>query len=296
MKRKIITALILAAGICAKAQLNPMASMYLLNPCLGNPAMCGITEGWELNASFKAQWSNIDGGPLMGAATAGYRGRDKKVGLGISLYTEKAGVIQGSSAKATYAYHLPMDDMGNYLDLGLSLGVQGQSLDMKKARGDLQDQALYDFNRRGAYYDGDFGIAMRVGGLTVQGALPNLRRFFRKDGQGEGRGIIDRSTFMAGASYRFYLLGDLLNVIEPLAMYRATENYKPVLDFGIGTRMYEEKLLLNALYRTTGSLTIGAGTVYQSRLTIQVMHTSSTSKLDDYSNGEFEVAIRFMIR
>lgn len=79
------------------------------------------------------------------------------------------------------------------------------------------------------------------------------------------------------------------------AMYRATENYRPVLDFAVCTRMYEEKLLLNVLYRTTGSLTVGAGTVYQNRLTIQAMYTSSTSKLSDYSNGEFEVGLRYRV-
>lgn len=145
-----------------------MGSMYYLNPYLASPALAGTEKGWELNGAYKAQWTAIEHAPAMQAITATYGSESKKVGFGINLYKEGAGVILRSSAKATYAYHLPLNTEESFLDFGLSAGVMDEWIDFNRVRGDLTDPSLYNFNQRKVYFDGDFGVAFRNKNWTVQ--------------------------------------------------------------------------------------------------------------------------------
>src|SRR5215217_5314178 len=177
-KSSITTLLLLTLFMSSiKAQLNPQGSGYFLNPYLMNPAYAGIQPGFVFDGALSAQLTAFDGAPFMQAVTATYGSAEAKVGTGIQFYKERAGVIGRTVIKATYAYHLPLDYDENFLDLGISGGIHKEQLDFHKVKGDQEDQSLYDFNKRGAYLDGDFGMAFRNSRLTVQGSIPNLRRF-----------------------------------------------------------------------------------------------------------------------
>ena len=287
MKRIMIVMLVLASMRCL-GQLNPMGSQYFQNRYLVNPAMAGISEGAEFNAAFKAQWTAIEGSPVMESLSAVYRGVEKKVGFGLSFYNEKAGVIKSTSVKATYAFHLPLDEEESFADFGLSAALMSQHIDINKVKGDLEDGSLNNFNNRGAYFDGDFGAALRIKRFTIQGAVPNLKRFLNRDLERE---VADRSLYMSSASYRFPLGQSEINNLEPLVMYRGVQHFKSILDVGINLVLSEGNLQASAVYHSTNSVTIGVGTVYKGKLKIQAYYTTDTSELKGYSNGEFEIAL-----
>ncbi|MBC6112890.1 type IX secretion system membrane protein PorP/SprF [Pedobacter sp. CCM 8938] len=294
MKKILIISILLISVKVGYCQLNPMGSMYYQNQYLANPAIAGIEQGWELNAGYKAQWTAIEGAPAMEAVTATYGTKNKKIGLGLNFFNDQAGVVQRTSVKATYAYHLPLNSGSSFIDFGLSAGVMDEWIDFNKVRGDLNDPSLYNFNQRSVYFDGDFGIAYRNKSLTIQGALPNLKRFLNRDLQ---RTVADRSLYMASISYNFLSSTDnVLHSIEPKVVYRGVENYKDILDAGANLQFFGNKLLLNGMYHSTNSVTIGAGTTYKNQLTILTQYTTNTADLQNYSNGEFEIALKYNFR
>lgn len=272
------------------AQLNPMGNLYFQNPYQANPAMAGTAKGWEINVAGKVQWTAIDGAPSMQAATATFGTNSKKIGIGFNVYNENAGVFMRTAVKGTYAYHLPLNDTGNFLDFGLSAGITSEWIDFDKVVADLTDPALNQFNNRRAYVDGDFGIAYRSEHLCAGFSIPNLKRFLNRD---LSRNTIDRSLYIASISYK--LIGSSIS-IEPKAMYRHVENYRDIIDFGAQILGLEEKLAVNAVYHTTNSITFGVGTFYQKQLRILCLYTTGTSDLHHYSNGEFEVALQYSIK
>jgi len=292
-KIKYIIAIVIALITTSNAfsQLNPMGSMYYLNPYLANPAFAGIEQGWELNGSYKAQWTAIDGAPSMQSVSATYGTPNKKVGLGLSFYNESASVIRRTSFKGSYAYHLPLNNQTSFIDFGLSVGIMDEWIDFAKVRGDLSDQSLYNFNERKIYFDGDFGITFRNKNLTIQGALPNLKRLLDKDIR---RNVTDRSLYMASIGYKFINNnGSALASVEPRVAYRGVENYKDILDVGINTQFFGNNLLLSGIYHSTNSVTFGAGTTYKNKLSILCQYTTNTKDLQTYSNGEFEIALKY---
>lgn len=289
----VLIALLVIIGKTGYSQLNPMGSTYFQNPYLLNPAMAGVEEGWELNGSYKAQWTAINGAPAMEAITAAYGTRNKKVGLGLNFFNDRAGVIARTSFKATYAYHLQLNKETSYIDFGLSAGVMDEWVDFNKVVGDISDRSLYNFNQRSVYFDGDFGIAFRNKNLTVQGSLPNLKRFLDRD---EQRSVADRFLYMGAVGYKFLNENSVLNSVEPMVMYRGVENYKDILDAGVNLQFFGKNLLMSGVYHSTNSVTVGAGTTYKNKLTILTQYTTNTSDLQNYSNGEVEISLKYNFR
>ena len=101
---------------------------------------------------------------------------------------------------------------------------------------------------------------------------------------------------MAAVSYRF--INDRQNfvVIEPKLVYRGIRNFKNILDAGLNLEFYESKLLMSAVYHSTRSFTIGAGITYNNKLSILCQHTTNTSDLQSYYNGEFEIALKYRFK
>ena len=292
-KKMLITLVMFSISITAVAQLNPMGSMYYQNLYLSNPAMAGIEKGWEAAAAYKAQWTAIQGAPAMQLVTAAYGSSNNKVGVGASFYNENIGVIQRTSFKGTYAFHLPLNSGSDYLDFGLSAGVMNEWIDFTKINGNQNDIALTNFNQRKLYLDGDFGMAYRSQHLNVQGSVLNLKRFLKRDDE---RTVVDRASYFAAVSYKFINPDRVLSLIEPKVSYRGIDNYRDIVDIGLNAQLWTNKLLFTGLYHTSNSFSFGVGTTYQNRLSILAMYTTNTSAIQNYANGEFELGLKYNFR
>ncbi|MDN3587076.1 PorP/SprF family type IX secretion system membrane protein [Pedobacter aquatilis] len=293
IKIYIIGLLLIFALQPAYSQLNPMGSVYYQNQYLANPAMAGIDTMINLNGAFKAQWTSIKGSPRIQYLTGDLQLKSKKVGLGILIYNESAGLINRTRATFSYAYHLKLNRDSSYIDFGLSAGVMNEWLDLGKAIGDVNDDVLANFRDRQLYLDGDFGLAYRNDKLTVQGSLPNLKRFFKRD---QIRNVVDRSIYFVGAGYKIKTKSQTLNVIEPKIVFRGIENYKGILDLGANFGFLQEKFAVSGIYHSTNSVTFGAALNYQRKLQLLLQYTTNTSALQNYSNGEFEIGLRYSFR
>lgn len=281
--------LVLVLPIMANAQLNPMGSVYFQNQFLANPSMAGIEPGGRLNGAMKAQWTGVEGGPRIQTLTADYGLPNEKVGLGLLVYNESAGIINRTRFTATYAYHLSLNSSTDFIDFGLSAGLMNEWVDVGKAKGDLSDEVLGSFNDRRMYLDGDFGIAYRNEKLTLQAALPNLKRFLKRD---EIRNVIDRSIYYFAAGYKIRS-EDVLSSIEPKIVYRGVQNYRGIVDVAANLQFLEDKLMLSGVYHSTDSMTIGLGANYKSTFSLLFQYTTNTAQMQSYSNGEFELGLRY---
>lgn len=276
----------------AFSQLNPMGSIYYQNQFLANPAMAGLGVGLDVNAAFKTQWVGVEGTPKIQYVTADYGLANNKVGLGLLFYNESAGVINRTRATLTYAYHLPLNGETSYLDFGLSAGIMNEWIDFNKAKADFSDDVISSFNQRSLYLDGDFGMAYRNNQLTLQAALPNLKRFFKRD---LVRNVVDRSIYYIAASYKIKA-NYALSSIEPKLVYRGVQNYDGIVDIGANLQFIQDKLMLSGIYHSTNSFTVGAGLNFQNKLGLLFQYTTNTSQMQSYSNGEFELGLKYSFR
>ncbi|RZK84427.1 MAG: type IX secretion system membrane protein PorP/SprF, partial [Pedobacter sp.] len=275
----------------AKAQILPLNAQYFQNRYLVNPSMAGINEGFNINGSFRKQWSNIPGAPLTQSVTLDQQ--VGKVGWGINVYNEKSGGLQRTKAVGTFAYHLPLSDNEQQLNFGVSFGVSRDRLDLSSIRNsDINDPSIARFNDRGSYLDGDFGVSYTSKGLTIEGAVPNMRSVFRKD----DLNYVNKPTFYSAIGYKFSL-GEGMNSIslEPKGVFRGIKNYKNLWDAGVNANFANDKLYVMAMYHNTQNATVGFGVNYKSSLYFMAYYNTATSAISGYTDGDFEVNIRVNI-
>ncbi|RYF11271.1 MAG: type IX secretion system membrane protein PorP/SprF [Flavobacteriales bacterium] len=283
----IAVALINLMGNKLYAQLNPFGSSYFQRRYVNNPAYAGLSGELDISGAFKHQFSSIPGSPQMQNVTV-EKGFNKS-GVGLKFYNDKAGVLRYTTVSLTYAYHLQLDDSDKRLSFGLSGGFSDYNVDLSRVRGDAGDVELMAVDQRKTYFDGDFGIAYTSKTLSVEAAIPNMKQVFKKDLTNNA----DFALFYSAVSYR---IQTNFGSLEPRAVYRGVNNYKDIFDVGLNVEFlpYADKqpLSLFGMYHSTNSFTAGAGVKINPNFGVSVMYTTSTSDLQGYNNGDFEIGIR----
>ncbi|TWF39866.1 type IX secretion system PorP/SprF family membrane protein [Chitinophaga polysaccharea] len=264
---------------------EPMTAQYFQAPYMANAAMAGIDTGLHVTLAYRRQWSGIPGAPESKALSADYM-LFKRVGIGMNIYNDKAGLLNNTKVAFTYAYHLPLSTNGaSALHFGLSGAFIARRLDTQKLNGDVTDPNINAFNRRDNYFEADFGMAFTRKGLTVQAAMPNLVSAVKTRDTDVG---IDRALFFAAAGYKFET-GEQLSSIEPKICLRGIKGYKDIVDAGANFAFLQNQLNVFGLYHSTKSFSVGAGANYRSIAGFQVIYNSQTAGLNNYTNGAFEV-------
>lgn len=271
----------------AKAQLNPLSAQYFTNQYLINPAFAGADQGLKLNGAYRKLWSNVPGSPLTQNLTADYG--FNKVGLGLTVNNESAGLQRQTRVVGSYAYHLPLNDNGQQLHFGVSLGFMNQRLENADIYGNPNDPTVGQYNDRKTYLDGDFGVAYTSDKLNVQAAIPNLKSVLKKD----VIKLADVATFYTAVSYKINLSEGAEGMdVEPKVAYRGVKGFDNIWDAGAQFSIANKQVMLLGMYHSTKNATFGLGMDYKKKYLISGTYTTQTSALSSYTNGSFELNLR----
>lgn len=292
-RMKIISKTLLLIAVTAissttlKAQLNPLSAQYYTNQYLINPAFAGAGQGLKLNGAYRKLWSNVPGSPLTQNLTADYG--INKVGIGLTVNNESAGLQRQTRVVGSYAYHLQLNENNHQLHFGISLGFMSQRLENADIYGNPNDPMVGQYNDRKTYLDGDFGIAYTSDKLTVQAAVPNLKSVMKKD----VIKLADVATFYTAISYKIGISeGPEGMGIEPKFAYRGVKGFDNIWDAGAQMGIADQQVFLLAMYHSTKNTTFGLGMDYKKKYLISGTYTSQTSALSNYTNGSFELNLR----
>jgi type IX secretion system PorP/SprF family membrane protein len=293
ISRTIMATLLLSAiALSSKAQLNPFQAIYYQNPYLYNPAMAGMEKVLNINTGYRQQWSSFAGTPKTTAFTADFQPVDR-VGVGININDDQAGLIRQTRIMGTYAYHLPLGDREQQLHFGLSLGLDDSRVDYASIKGDVSDTEVAQYNQLKAYVDGDFGIGYTDQNLNIGAAVPNLKSAFFKSS--DSRFDADRLLFITVVSYKLPLTsGTRSFLLQPLLGYRIVKGYDNIIDGGFNLAMNNYGIYLQAIYHSSESLGLGFG-VDQNTYALNFAYNLETGQLRNYTLGGFEVGIKLRL-
>lgn len=109
------------------AQNEAQTSMYWATPTLYNPAAAGSDSALHVTAFDRMQWVGVEGAPhtFFVSADAPLRIMRKRVGLGLSVLNDQAGLFKTTYVNAQINYSLSL--WGGRLALGLQPGFVNQS-------------------------------------------------------------------------------------------------------------------------------------------------------------------------
>ncbi|EDM34869.1 hypothetical protein PBAL39_00015, partial [Pedobacter sp. BAL39] len=238
----------------SRAQLNPLSAQYYSNQYLINPSFAGFNSGLKLNGAYRKLWNNVPGSPLIQNLTADYG--FEKVGIGLNVNNESAGLQRQTRVMGSYAYHLPLAAENQQLHFGLSLGFMTQRLENSDINGDPNDPMVGQYNDRKTYLDGDFGIAYTSERLNIQASVPNLKSILKKD---EVK-LADVATFFTAVSYRFKLSDGTEGMdVEPKIAFRGVKGFDNIWDAGAQLSIANQQVFFMGMYHSTENATFGLG-------------------------------------
>jgi type IX secretion system PorP/SprF family membrane protein len=274
----------------AKAQLSPIGANFYQNQYLANPAMAGIKSGMYLNSGYNKQWSSIPGAPITQYFTID--NQSGKIGQGLNIYSDKAGLLNRTRILGSYAYHLPINSDNDAFHFGLSFGLLLERINIADINGNNIDISIQRFNDRDLLLDGDFGIAYTTEKFTVQSAIPNLNNFFRT----EIYNTANWNTFFTAINYNYKLeYNNSLYLLQPKISFRGVRESKDILDIGINFSTLQNKIFSSLIYHSSQNFTMGMGINYKD-FTISCMYTTRTFTLKGYSDGNLEVGLGYYVK
>lgn len=271
----------------AQAQVVPLASQYYFNRYLGNPAFAGADQGFKGNLAYRSQFNSIQGSAVTSALTGEY-GLGNRVGLGLLIFGDKAGLLRRTKAVATFAYHLPISEEQT-IHFGLSGGISTERLNTSDLVGDLNDPAVARLNNNNASVDGDFGIAYTDKNWTIQGSIPNMRQLFKKD----ITNTVNWAVFYGAVSYKIPI-GTEESILEPLVAIRGIKGNDHIIDIGANLTTLNNLLYLNALYHTSKNATLGVGfNIRQINTAVVAHYTLNTAGMGSVGNSNvFQIGLK----
>jgi type IX secretion system PorP/SprF family membrane protein len=265
------------------AQLNPLSSQYFQNTYLANPAMAGVQKGFRVNLAYRDQWSSMPGSPTNTSVSTDYQNR--RVGLGISMLKDQAGVLNRTQVLGTYAYHLPLNGSESALHFGLSLGFNSQRLNSLDVVAAANDPSIANFENN-TVIDGAFGLAYTKGKFGLELAFNNLKNQFNV----ELHNSTDYTTFFTAASYAITLQNNW--ALNTKFAYRGVKGYTNLFDVGAELKTRDQQLGFLALYHSNKSSSFGLSFEHKTGWRLASMYTTSASNLQTYANGALELALQ----
>lgn len=281
---------LLISGLAGFAQHLPQYTQYMLNDFVINPAIAGKnSEFWECKSNNRYQWVGFTDAPRTYVLSLHGPFKNRKMGIGGTLYTDIVGPTRRVGFQASYAYHVKLTEKLK-LGLGLSAGLIQYSIDGHKLLlHDAGDEILtYSYQKA---YAPDFGGGLYLydDKLFVSLAVP---QFFRSN----LKFFADQSTknsrlephFYGLAGYKFNLGEDFK--LEPSVMVKYVKPVPVKVDIGLRA-IYKEQVWLGVAYRTNDAITAMLGYLYKEWLLIGYSYDYTTTRIRNYSSGSHEIML-----
>jgi type IX secretion system PorP/SprF family membrane protein len=299
-----ILVLLLLGTFSSKAQQDPQYTQYMYNTQVVNPGYAGSKGALSFGLLGRTQWVGFEGAPKTGTFTVdGSIGQMDNMGLGLSIVHDEIGPATESNVNIDYAYRISTSETGN-VSFGLKAGIDVLNVDFSKlnipieGQGDIFenniDNQLQPQIGAGVYYYTNKFYA----GLSV----PNFLTTKHFD-ESKIDNIVDDPSSVAGETtaaerlHYFFIAGYVFDLSENLKFKPATlvkaVNGSPLQWDLSANFLINEKFTLGASYRWSAALSAMAGFQVSDAIFIGFGYDYQTTDLETYSDGSYEVMIRF---
>ena len=290
--------LILLGTFSVKAQQDPQYTQYMYNTQVINPAYAGSRDVLSFGLLYRTQWVGLDGAPQTGTFSINtpFGGMDN-MGIGLSIVYDEIGPASESNVNVDYSYTINTSDVDE-LSFGLKAGIDILDVDYTKLN--IFDQSDPRFQNNvdnklqpqigaGVYYNTDkFYI-----GLSVPNFLTT------KHYDESNLTDPDIQTVAAERLHYFLIAGYVFDLSEnlkfkPAALVKAVSGSPLQVDASANFLLYE-KVTLGAAYRWSAAMSALVGFQVSDGVFIGFGYDYQTTDIESYSDGSYEVFLRFDI-
>lgn len=271
-------------------------SNYMLNQYYYNPALAGSEEVHRANIGYRRQWLGFEGAPQsLYANFYGSAKNQRKHGYGLSLVSDRTGLVQNVNIHGNYAYHLNVTDS---LRLGFGVRPGFMQYNIK----------LYDAQLADAGDDVLTGNVLSMNALDLGAGLYLYhRKFFVSVSMRHMIGnALTFTGFNDGLSKHYNLIGGYRFIrkenikqkkkeilFEPTLLLQYVRPTPAQASFMFKTT-YNRKLWAGLIIRTQDALGFVAGVNLFNRWSIGYAFDYSIGQVGGHQFGTHEIMISFV--
>lgn len=295
-KGLLLLAMVVLGLVRSHAQQDAQYSQYMFNMLAVNPAYAGSRDVLSITGLYRNQWVGLEGAPVTQTLTADMPVRKEKIGLGLSLFNDRVGVITSRGITGTYAYRIRFDRKGT-LSFGIQGGVVYFNSELRSVRTNptgVSDPAFADDFVRYAPVVGT-GVYYSTDRFYIGLSLPNLIKYTLNDPR-----VISTATPSERAmKYRhlFFMTGYVFN-LSPSVVWKPSLLTKFVtgapVQFDINTNFwFYDRFGVGASYRTGAAVLGMAEFQVTPQFRIGYAFDYGTNALQRYNAGTHEIMLRY---
>lgn len=177
MKKQFITLVILALfALDAQAQQDPHYTQYMYNMNVMNPAYAGSKETLSIGLLYRQQWVNVDGAPKT-ATFSIHSPVGKKVGLGLSVISDKIGPVEENNIYGDFSYTLNLGGE-HRLAMGIKTGLTFQKVGLFSDIGNgyvpHPGDVAFQQNSSNSYFNIGTGLFYYTQKYYLAASVPNM--------------------------------------------------------------------------------------------------------------------------
>ena len=298
----VILVLLLLGTFSSKAQQDPQYTQYMYNTEVVNPAYAGSRDVLSFGLLGRTQWVNFEGAPKTGTFTVNSPiGALDNMGLGLSIVHDEIGPSVESNITIDYAYRINVSESGK-VSFGLKAGLDLLDVDFSKLNiadpGDVFDNNNIDNKLQpqigaGVYYNTEkFYVGLSVPNFltTKHFDQSKITDIINNPGAIGETTAAERLHYFLIAGYVFDLSENLK--FKPATLIKAV-NGSPLQWDASANFLINEKFTLGASYRWSAALSAMAGFQITDGLFLGVGYDFQTTDIETYSDGSYEVFLRF---
>ncbi len=287
-------------GIVCTAQQNPQYTQYMYNTQIINPAYSGSREALSFGLLGRTQWVSLEGSPESGTFTVNSPiGLYDNMGLGLSIVHDRIGPSSESNITADYAYRIDVSTEGR-LSFGLKAGVDVLNVDYS---------ALTIFDQNDPFFQNSIdnrlqpqvgvGLYFNTDRFYMGASVPNFLRAEHFDESTLEGDNVDSDSIALERLHYFLIAGYVFDLnqnlkFKPATLFKAVGGSPLQWDFSANF-LFNEKFTLGASYRWSASLSALAGFQITDSLFLGMAYDYQTTEIESYSDGSYEVFLRFDI-
>ncbi len=271
----------------------PILDNYLFNPVSISPAFTGKTNLFQAFLTYRNEWVNIPGGPIVGALNVD-GALNKNMGIGGNIQINKAGPLTNFMGNLNYAYHLQLAKE-HFLSFAVNVSVYQNSIDLDHSIvGSSDDPLLQSGKRSETYMNVGTSLLYTWKDLNVCIGFPvlfNNKSFYNQDLYHHVL-TMDRN-WLFYTNYTLDLKSDWKLKFDLL--YRNTQYTPWTIEFSTMVK-YHDSYWLGVLYRKSNIIGITAGLAIVNALVINYNYEFSGSALLGNSAGTHEISVGYMLK
>ena len=282
---------LLLSSLTANAQQDAMYTQYMFNTLAINPAYAGSRNVTSATALFRNQWTGIAGAPKTGTLTVDAPILDKRLGVGLQIFSDKLGITQTTGAVVSAAYRIRLDE--GTLAFGLQGNVNQFRADYNSVNlnTDVYDPAFaYNVNKvllnfgTGVYYNSDRFFV----GLSVQDIVKNRLTDFTTN-NADFRQTQAMHLFLS-SGYVFDLSDDFK--FKPSFLVKGVRG-APIEGDINATLWIKDVIGIGAQYRTSADVAGLVEIQATPQIRIGYSYDYSTTALRFSNSGSHEIMLRY---